>query len=85
MTFMERVRVILAYKRITQKEFASKVGMSRSQMNKLLLGKRKPLFRDVESIVRELGLPYECLIGESPLFDDMLKTIREVASSPFWC
>lgn len=84
MTLKDRVRIILAFKKMTQKEFARKVGMSKSQMSKLLLGKRKPMFRDVESIVRELGIPYECLVGGSQLFDDMLNTLKEVASSPLW-
>lgn len=83
-TFGERVKVILKFLRVTQSAFAKKTGMDLSQLNKLLNGKRNPTSKELVKIVDALGIPYECLIGKSSIFDSMLETIEEVIASCIW-
>lgn len=83
-TFGGRVRAILSYEGISQRDFARRADINESQLSKLLNGKRKPLFHEVVSIVNTLGIPYELLVGKSPLFDRMLYTLEQVSSESIW-
>ena len=84
LTFGERVKIILAFKKMSQRELAKRANLNESQLSKLLKGKRKPLYHELTSIVDVLDIPYDCLVGKSPLFDEMLETIEEVVASCIW-
>lgn len=84
MTINERLKIILAFKKMSQREFAKKTNINESQLSKLLRGKRKPLYHEIISMVDVLNIPLECLIGKSPLFDEMLETLGEVIVSSLW-
>ena len=78
MTFGKRIRLILEFKNLehkeyTQRVFARDVGISESQLSKLLHNKKKPTIKELRSMIDVLHIPYECLIGDVPLFDDLLK------------
>ena len=72
MTFNERLKLILIFKKISQKKFASQIHMSESQLSKLLNSKKKPSTKELDTIIRVLNIPYECIVGKVPLFDDLL-------------
>ena len=76
MTIIERLKIILAYRKTSQKEFARQIGFSENQISRLLNGKRNLSYRDLLKIVDVLNIPYECLVGKSPLFDEMLETLE---------
>lgn len=84
LTFGERVKIILSFMKMSQRDFSRKTNINESQLSKLLNGKRKPLYHELTSIVNVLGIPYDCLVGKSPLFDNMLETIEEVVASCIW-
>ena len=72
MTFGKRLKLILDFKNISQREFAKTINMSESQLSKLLNDKRKPTVKEVSSIVDRLNIPYECIVGEVEFFDHLL-------------
>ena len=72
MTFGNRLKLILEFKRISQRTFAKEVHMSESQLSKLLNDKKKPTTRELESIIDVLQIPYACMIGKVDLFDELL-------------
>lgn len=78
MTFGKRLRLILDFKSLEHKEytqriFARDIGISESQLSKLLHNKKKPTVKELRNMVDVLHIPYECLIGDVPLFDDLLE------------
>ena len=72
MTFGERIKLILMFKKISQKDFSKQIGIYQSQLSLLLNNKRMPTSRELIKIVSVLNVPYECLIGNVSLFDDLL-------------
>jgi len=74
MTFGDRVKAILIFKKITQREFAETIGVCRDEMNKLLNNRKKPNTKELMKIIEVLNVPYDCLIGKVELFDEMLLT-----------
>jgi len=72
MTFNDRLKYILAFKKISQKKFASEVNMSESQLSKLLNSKKKPTTKELDNIIKVLNIPYDCAVGKVPLFDELL-------------
>jgi len=84
LTFGERVKILLSYMKMSQREFAKETNLNESQLSRLLKGKRKPLYYEIVSITKVLGIPYDCLVGNSSLFDKLLLTIEEVVASSLW-
>ena len=74
MTFCDRVKAILTFKKIHQVDFARMTGIHQSRLSMLLSGKRKPTSKELMKIVEVINVPYECLIGKVPLFDELLQT-----------
>lgn len=82
MTFNDRLKYILAFKKISQRKFASEVNMSESQLSKLLNSKKKPTTKELDNIIRALNIPYDCVVGKVPLFDELLLSRVEVITTP---
>ena len=74
MTFAKRLKLILDVKNISQKEFANNISISESQLSRVLNNKRKPTLKEISKMVSTLKVPYECIMGEVPLFDYLLET-----------
>lgn len=78
MTFCDRVKAILTFKKIHQVDFARMTNIHQSRLSMLLSGKRKPTSKELMKIVEVINVPYECLIGKVPLFDELLYTCISV-------
>ena len=74
MTFGKRLKLILDFKNISQRDFAKTINMSESQLSKLLNNKKKPSTRELNDIIKVLKIPYECIIGNVDIFDELLIT-----------
>lgn len=72
MTFCERVKAILIFKKIHQIDFAKRTNIHQSRVSMLLSGKRRPTSKELIKIIEVLNVPYDCLIGKIPLFDELL-------------
>lgn len=72
MTFCERVKAILKFKKIHQIDFAKMTNIHQSRVSMLLSGKRKPTSKELIKIIDVLNIPYDCLIGKVSLFDELL-------------
>lgn len=72
MTFGERIKLILLFKKIHQRDFAKEINISESQLSKLLNSKKKPNTKELMKIIEVLNIPYDCMIGKVELFDEML-------------
>jgi len=72
MTFCERVKLILKFKKISQVDFAKSADLHQSRVSLLLSGKRRPTSKEMIKIIKVLNVPYDCLIGNVPLFDELL-------------
>jgi transcriptional regulator with XRE-family HTH domain len=70
-------KLINLYKsqRITQEELASKIGMSKTALNAIILGKSDPQLTTVEKIAKALGVPV------SYFFDEEESTGPEIKQS----
>lgn len=73
MKFGDRVKFILLFRRISQRNFSKQINISESQLSKLLNNKKNPSTRELEKIIEILNVPYECLVGKIEIFDDLLK------------
>ena len=80
MKFGERVKAILMFKKIHQRNFAQSIGISESQLSKLLNSKKKPSTKELMKIIDVLNVPYDCLIGNVPLFDELLCSSSSICS-----
>ena len=72
MTFGKRLKLILEFKDISQREFAHSINTSESQVSKLLNNKKKPTTKELDAIITSLKIPYECIIGNVDIFDELL-------------
>ena len=72
MTFGKRLKLILDFKEISQRTFAKMINTSESQLSKLLNNKKKPTTKELNSIIQALKIPYDCMIGNVEIFDDLL-------------
>ena len=73
MTFGRRLKLILEFKRISQRAFAKATNLNESQLSKLLNNKKKPTMKELDAIIKELNIPYDCMIGNVVIFDELLK------------
>lgn len=73
MTFGDRVKKILVFKKITQRSFAKCIGVSKSELNNMLNNRKRPNAKEIEKAIEVLNVPYDCLMGKVPLFDEMLE------------
>ena len=80
MTFGNRLKYILNFKKISQRDFAHSVSISESQLSKLLNNKKKPTVKEINKINKALSISYDCIIGNIELFDDML----EICGNSLW-
>lgn len=72
MTFGQRLKLILDFKKISQRDFAKTINTSESQLSKLLNDKKKPTTKELVTIIQTLNVPYDCMIGNVELFDNLL-------------
>lgn len=75
MSLSERIKAILAFKGMSQRAFAGQIGMSESQLSKMLNSRKRPSTSDIDNMLKALGIPYECLMGRVPLFDELLQAV----------
>lgn len=75
MSLNDRIKAILAFKGMSQRSFANQVGMSESQLSKMLNSRKRPSATDIDNMLRALGIPYDCLMGRVPLFDELLQAV----------
>lgn len=72
MTFGRRLKLILEFADISQRTFAHTINTSESQLSKLLNDKKKPTTKELEAIIKALGIPYDCIVGNVEIFDGLL-------------
>ena len=72
MTFAKRLKLILEFEDITQREFAKSINSSESQVSKLLNNKKKPTTKELNAIIQALNIPYDCMMGNVKIFDELL-------------
>lgn len=85
LSFGERLKTIIVLMGMTQRTFASLAHLNESQLSKLLRSKRIPTFRELSNILNVLNIPYDCLVGNVPFFDELLMTVATSKGiHPIW-
>ena len=75
--FGDRLKLLLKYKHISQKEFADATLIRESRLSNLINNKNKPTVVEINKILNELRIPYDCLIGNVPIFDGLLEDYND--------
>ena len=83
MEFNERLANLLNEKKMSQREFASKININEAAMSKYVNGSRKPRMDILVNIARELNVSVEFLTGneEESDFDDIKNLVCRNVSS----
>ena len=63
-TKLNRIKVVLVEKSITQKELAAKIGKSFSTVNAYCANRQQPTLETLDQIARVLNVPMRTLIKE---------------------
>src|SRR4051794_33403729 len=66
MGYTDKLQKLCALRGLDQSELASRVGMSKSTMSRILSGAQEPKLSVAYDLARELGVPLDYLVDESP-------------------
>lgn len=75
--FGDRLKMLLRYKHISQKEFAERTHIRESRLSNIINCKCKPTLVEVTKMLEEINIPYDCFIGNVPIFDGLLEDYND--------
>ena len=75
--FGDRLKILLRYKHVSQKEFAAKTYINESRLSNIVNNKCKPTLLEVMKMLQEINIPYDCFIGNVPIFDGLLEDYND--------
>ena len=77
MKFGTRLRLLLKYTRLSQKEFAIRNDFSESRLSNIINNKCKPTIVEINKILNAFNIPYDCLMGNVVIFDGLLEDYND--------
>ena len=75
MTFGNRLKALLKFKHIQQKDLAKKVGVSEALVSRWCKDVIKPKLNHAKKIADFFHISVDILIGSFPLFDELLDKV----------
>ena len=75
MSFENRLKALLKFKGLQQKELAKKVGASEALVSRWCKGVLTPKLRHVKKIADIFNIPVDLLVGNCQLFDELLDKV----------
>jgi len=80
MTFGQRLKYIIKYLRLTQKEISFITTISENKISKLVTEAQNPTIEDVKRLSDNLKFTTDQLLGKDLYFDEILKSIYNIAT-----
>lgn len=75
--FGDRLKMLLKYAHISQKDFSRKTLIRESRLSNIINNKCRPMVCEVNSMLFALNIPYDCLMGNVPIFDGLLEEYND--------